>query len=153
MKKIIVCLLIAVIALSLFGCNAMKQSGQGDGGASQDGGASISADSSQGESESISQSEAISGSEADSKDDSGSQSEETSYTVTLVLSGGTIAGNRTTITVVYGEDYDLGVPEKSESQFDGWYNGETKIETSGVWQYREDMTLTARWKNTWSPIV
>ena len=161
MKKIIVTLLCLFIALSLIGCDsAIKGSSSGDGGGKID---SQSVSASDGQSGSVSESPSGSqeGGASDSQEDSASDSQEGSgeageerdYVVTLLLNGGSIADNRVTVTVAYGEEYDLGVPEKDENDFIGWFHGEEEIETSGVWQYREDMTLTARWQSNWSPIV
>lgn len=80
---------------------------------------------------------------------------ETNFTVTLYLNGGTISGNRTIVNVIYGRSYNLGIPEKQDSVFTGWYNGDQLIETTGIWNYRENMTLTAQWQDddAWSPIM
>ena len=78
---------------------------------------------------------------------------EAKYTVTLVLNGGTIVNNKTTVEVIFGNAYDLGTPEKNDYEFLGWYNGDTLVETSGIWNFSESMTLTASWKYAWSPIV
>ena len=79
--------------------------------------------------------------------------EERKFTITLDLAGGTIKGNVTQVVVTYDKNYDLGTPEKEDYTFLGWFKNNEIINTSGVWQYEEDMTLTAKWESAWSPIV
>ena len=49
-----------------------------------------------------------------------------------------------TQTVKKGETVNLIIPERAGYEFSGWYYNYSKIE-SGVWQYDNDITLTARW--------
>lgn len=73
----------------------------------------------------------------------------TEYTVTLNPNGGTLSGSNK-ITVTVGKPYTLEeptLPSESSSTFDGWYYGNVKISSKGVWGYYEDVTLTAKWYN------
>ncbi len=47
--------------------------------------------------------------------------------------------------VAYGAEYTLPAVERTGYTFDGWYDGETRYEMSGIWQTAENITLTARW--------
>ena len=47
-------------------------------------------------------------------------------------------------SVEYGENYTFPTPTRAGYTFEGWYYGDTKIE-SGVWTWESDITLTARW--------
>lgn len=49
-----------------------------------------------------------------------------------------------TSTVTYGSDVVLATPIRDGYTFDGWYNGDTLVE-SGTWEYTSDITLTGRW--------
>ena len=139
MKKLIISLLCVVIALSLFACKSIN-------------GEKTETDTSSADSETVVTSDQEQNS-ADDDSTTNSTFEETKYIVTLILNGGTIADNKTTVEVVYGKNYDLGTPKKEDNEFVGWYNGEQMIESSGVWQYNEGMTLTAKWQYAWSPTV
>ena len=139
MKKLLLVSLCTILMLSLFACASKSN---GDSTKTED---TASYDSAL-------NSASSSLSSGDNADSTGAV-EEKSYTVTLLLDGGTIANDKTVVEVVYGKYYDLGTPEKAEYGFMGWYKGDTMIETSGVWLYDEDMTLTAKWEYAWSPTV
>jgi uncharacterized repeat protein (TIGR02543 family) len=53
--------------------------------------------------------------------------------VTLDAQGGTLES--TTLTATKGASYTLPTPEKTGYTFDGWYLGETKVESTGTWSY------------------
>ena len=48
-------------------------------------------------------------------------------------------------SVQYGDTVTLYTPTREGYTFDGWYYGDTKVE-SGKWNYDTNVTLTARWK-------
>ena len=167
MKKTIIALICAALVSSLFACDAaenndrsVREGGESDAVTTESaffsGGAATESTGSANHSPAIEERSGDAFSSVGHSDDVSASHgiiQEESYTVTLVLNGGTIADNRTTVEVRYGEDYDLGVPVKDEEQFAGWYYGDERVDTSGVWQYRGNMTLTAKWKSSWSPIV
>ena len=64
------------------------------------------------------------------------------YTITLNPDGGTLTSN--TVSVIYGENYELPTPVKKGHTFLGWYNGDTKL-LNGRWTGLEDITLVAKW--------
>lgn len=68
------------------------------------------------------------------------------YTITLKANGGSVS--ETTITVTYGQAYELPTPTFDDDHiFQGWMYGETKVELTGVWTYDvEGMELVAAWK-------
>ena len=41
--------------------------------------------------------------------------------------------------------YELPVPTKNGYSFDGWYNGESLINTSGIWTIEDNVLLKAKW--------
>ena len=49
--------------------------------------------------------------------------------------------------VAFGSEYTLPQPSivAEGYTFEGWYNGDTKVETTGVWSIADDVTLTAKW--------
>ena len=49
------------------------------------------------------------------------------------------------IEIVYGESYNLGIPSFPGFIFLGWYSGETLIPTTGVWEYGDINSVTAKW--------
>ncbi len=49
------------------------------------------------------------------------------------------------ITIVTNSNYTLPTPVMTGYKFEGWYNNEIKIALNGIWQYSEDLTLTAKW--------
>ena len=65
------------------------------------------------------------------------------HTVTFDSAGGTACNS---ITVTEGGTYkDLPTPEKDGYTFDGWYNGETKVQKDDKVSITSDITLTAHW--------
>ncbi len=50
---------------------------------------------------------------------------------------------------IYGQEYELPIPVKSGNLFGGWYdnNGE-RVANSGVWNYKQDISLEAQWVPT-----
>lgn len=66
------------------------------------------------------------------------------YTITYVLEEGETLDEYTQ-TVTYDAQYELKTPTKEGYSFDGWYNGNTLVEQSGVWKIASDVTLTAWW--------
>lgn len=46
----------------------------------------------------------------------------------------------------YNEFYTLPVPQKAGYEFVGWFYEDQKVETSGYWQFKEDITLVAQWE-------
>lgn len=76
------------------------------------------------------------------------------YTVTLNPNGGTINGvtGNKQVTVTYGQTYDSSsdwpadsVVKKPGYDFDGWYNGNTKVEGTDIVNITRNTTLTAKW--------
>ena len=63
------------------------------------------------------------------------------FVVTLVDGSET-----TTKTVTFGDAYFFQSPYKTGNEFLGWYDGDTLIESSGVWNIESDMTLHAKWE-------
>ena len=58
----------------------------------------------------------------------------------------TLEGIDTPVTATYGAAYTLPTPEKSGYTFDGWSNGETKVESTGTWATDvATLALTAKW--------
>lgn len=65
------------------------------------------------------------------------------YKLTLDVNG----GNEVDINEVfikYDSTYSLQTPTRIGYTFDGWYNGNSKVE-SGTWKYLEDVILVAKW--------
>lgn len=71
--------------------------------------------------------------------------ETSTTTVSLDANGGTV--NNNSLVITEGNEYTLETPKRSGYfVFDGWYNGETKVESKGVWTSTDStMTLTAKW--------
>lgn len=57
--------------------------------------------------------------------------------------GGTVKDGYTKATK--DSEYTLAIPERVGYTFNGWYNGNTKIENSGTWNISGNVTLTASW--------
>ena len=57
-------------------------------------------------------------------------------------------GSVANFSVTYGSEYTLPTPVRPGYVFGGWYEGETAVNMSGVWDRLSDMTLTARWSVT-----
>ena len=47
--------------------------------------------------------------------------------------------------VIFDQAYTLPAPNRTGYIFDGWYNGNQKVET-GIWKKAENLTLTAKWQ-------
>ena len=73
------------------------------------------------------------------------ESEEESF-VYYDANGGAMSQDHQTITK--GAEYSLLIPERVGYTFNGWYNGDTKIENSGTWNISGNVTLTASWTIT-----
>ena len=75
------------------------------------------------------------------------------YTITLNANGGEVSN--ATITVTYGEEYEILTPTHDDKSFICWmYNGK-KIATTGVWNIDVDdvIVFTAQWGDSeWSGI-
>ncbi len=69
------------------------------------------------------------------------------YTVTLVLDGGVLPeGTSNSITVTYNETYAaLPTPTRAGYTFDGWYNGDTRVQTTDQVTLTDNATFTAHW--------
>jgi len=69
------------------------------------------------------------------------------YVISLDLAGGTLEGEKT-ITVTYGEAYELPTPTRSEWIFKTWKYGSKEIAMEGVWDIDADnIVLNAEWKS------
>ncbi len=66
------------------------------------------------------------------------------YTVTYDADGGSLSGN-STINVTYDAEYTLEEPTKTGYTFEGWYNGDDKIETTGTWNITSNVNVVAKW--------
>lgn len=70
------------------------------------------------------------------------------YTLSLNANGGSVT--QTTITVTYGQAYNLMIPTKENKVFDGWFYNDIHISLSGIWEIDTDkaeVTLIAEWSN------
>ena len=67
-----------------------------------------------------------------------------SQTVTFDENGGELKTE--SMGVKYNDFYTLPIPKKTGYEFVGWYYGDTKVETSGNWPFKEDVTLVAKWE-------
>ena len=68
-----------------------------------------------------------------------------SYKITYDTNLGVLSGAKE-VTVVYGEEVTLAIPEREGFIFADWYFGDQCVK-SGVWTIASDVTLTARWAN------
>ena len=67
------------------------------------------------------------------------------YTVTLNANGGKVS--QTSIEVTYGEAYSLPKPTRDGYVFEGWYQGDKKVELNGNWFCTgASIELKASWK-------
>ena len=78
----------------------------------------------------------------------------TAKTYKVILNVGDNASiSQTTITVTYGQAYELPTPTHQDKTFKEWlYNGE-KFEGKGTWELdvaEEELTVTAKWTVDWS---
>ncbi len=70
--------------------------------------------------------------------------EEKNVTVKFDANGGQTGFE--SINVILGSNYVLGTPERQGYNFDGWYNGETKVDLNGVWMFDAvEVNLVAKW--------
>ena len=65
------------------------------------------------------------------------------FTVTLNPDGGSVSS--TSVNVKYDTIYTLPTPTWAGHSFTGWYNGSQRINVSGTWSLKSDVTLVARW--------
>ena len=65
------------------------------------------------------------------------------YVVTLDANNGSVYPNQATVT--YNQNYSLPIPTRNGYEFNGWYNGTTKINNSGTWTYDSDISIVASW--------
>ena len=68
------------------------------------------------------------------------------YTITLNANGGDVT--QKTITLIYGQAYELPVPTHSSDVFVSWMYNEEKIETKGTWTMdveTSQLTFVAEW--------
>ncbi len=67
-----------------------------------------------------------------------------SYNITFVTNTSLVIND---MVVQSGQNFVLPTPTKSGYVFNGWFNGDTKIE-SGIWNLLENIELTAKWSLT-----
>ena len=65
------------------------------------------------------------------------------FTVTLNPDGGSVS--QTTISVQYNHNYSLPESTRLGYTFDGWYDGSTKVNSTGTWIYTSNKTFVAHW--------
>ena len=65
------------------------------------------------------------------------------YTIRLDANGGSVSSSYQYIT--YDSTYTLPTPTRTGYTFDGWYNGETKVASSGTSSFASNITLKAKW--------
>lgn len=65
------------------------------------------------------------------------------YTIYLDTNGDHISD--TLMNVQYGHSYSLPEPTRNGYTFDGWYDGFTKIDFNGTWNYAVDKIFIAKW--------
>ena len=65
------------------------------------------------------------------------------YTVTLNADGGT--GAVESLEFILGESYKLPEPLKDGFKFAGWYNGNARVDSEGIWDITSNVTLLAKW--------
>ena len=68
------------------------------------------------------------------------------YTITLDANGGQVS--ETLINVQYDHSYSLPNATRLGYTFDGWYDGSTKVNSDGTWQYTSNETFVAHWTTT-----
>ncbi len=61
---------------------------------------------------------------------------------------GGILNESSEITITETHNYSLPTPVKNGYDFNGWYNGDTKVSSTGVWSGTTDVVLTAHWTPT-----
>ena len=67
-----------------------------------------------------------------------------SYSVYFDANGGSV--NRSSMTVKYGEKYELPEPSRKGHKFLGWYSGSSKFASESTWKTDGDVHLTAKWE-------
>lgn len=67
--------------------------------------------------------------------------------ITVNLDGGE-ADSEIASQIKFGEGYELPTPIKAGNLFAGWYVDSQKLQQSGTWGYKTDVTLTASWVPT-----
>ena len=65
------------------------------------------------------------------------------YHITFNPNGGTM--DDVEYDYVFGQGYDLPIPEKVGYHFDGWQYGSSMVVSSGTWEIAEDTTFIAKW--------
>lgn len=73
------------------------------------------------------------------------------YSLTLDANGGILSKNQ--FTLQFDHEYSLPDPTLIGHTFDGWYVGEEKIESQGIWHITEDITLVAKWSFEYYSII
>lgn len=73
------------------------------------------------------------------------------YSLTLDANGGILSKNQ--FTLQFDHEYSLPDPTLTGHTFDGWYVGEEKIESQGIWHIAEDITLVAKWSFEYYSII
>ncbi|MDY4182983.1 MAG: InlB B-repeat-containing protein [Candidatus Onthovivens sp.] len=66
-----------------------------------------------------------------------------SFTATLDANGGSVS--ETLINVQYDHSYSFPTPSRLGYTFDGWYDGSTKVNNTGIWKYTSNKTFVAHW--------
>ncbi|MCL2592654.1 MAG: InlB B-repeat-containing protein [Defluviitaleaceae bacterium] len=67
-----------------------------------------------------------------------------SYVVSFNVNGGNELDNNS-LTVNFGQEYNLPEPTKTGFTFKGWFNGSALIAQTGIWNIIENVTLIASW--------
>jgi len=86
----------------------------------------------------------------------GDTPESQTYTITFEL--GEVEGNtkailpKDSITVKYGENYTLVTPSCADYEFLNWVikGTDTVFTDSGIYPYKKDVVLVAKWESFWS---
>jgi len=68
----------------------------------------------------------------------------TEYRVSLDADGGEVAED--TISVIFKSEFAIPTPTRTGYTFLGWFNGESKFEQTGIWNFATDISLKARWQ-------
>ena len=64
------------------------------------------------------------------------------YTISFDANGGSVSSS--SMTATYAAAFTLPTPTRTGYTFNGWYSGNTKVE-SGTWNYTSNLSLTAAW--------
>ena len=89
------------------------------------------------------------GGNGESSDENGGEVK-TTYTVSFDSDGGSEVAAK---TLAEGDNYVFETSVKEDFVFIGWYLGEDKVATSGVWKIKSDVTLKAKWAAAKSTIT